>query len=121
VSLAPFLTLGWLVDSVPSGRIPKPGPRTPAANARETLDLTLGMSDTPQTERCRPLVAPVTRVFARGDRITVRDGTVHVLTVGAPPAASKPLAPSNVVVLAGPLRVRLTPAATGPDQVVLCG
>ncbi len=42
VTLAPFLTLGWLVDSLPSGRLPNPGPRSPAATARETLDLTPG-------------------------------------------------------------------------------
>ncbi|MDQ1458717.1 MAG: hypothetical protein QOI08_201 [Actinomycetota bacterium] len=121
VSLAPFLSLGWLIDSVPSGRLPRPGPRSPAANARETLDLILGPSDSPQTQRCRTLLAPTTRVFATGDRITLRSGAVRVLTVGAPPSAAKPLAPGTVVVLAGPLRVRITPAATGADRAVLCG
>jgi hypothetical protein len=120
VTLAPFLTLGWLVDSLPSGRLPKPGPRSAAANARETLDLTLGVSDTPQTERCRTLRAPTTRVFATGDRITLRQGSVQILAVGAPATASKPLTPSTVVVLAGPLRVRITPGSTG-SPVVLCG
>jgi hypothetical protein len=120
VTLAPFLTLGWLVDSLPSGRLPKPGPRSPAANARETLDLTLGASDTPQTTRCQTLRAPTTRVFARGDRITLRSGSVQLLAVGAPVAASKPLTPSTVVVLAGPLRLRITPGSSA-NPVVLCG
>jgi hypothetical protein len=121
VSLAPFLSLGWLIDSVPSGRLPNPGPRSPAANARETLDLTLGASDVPQTERCRTLVAPTTRVFAKGDRITLRSGAVRMLTVGAPTTAAKPLTPSTVVVLAGPLRVRITPTPTGAERAVICG
>ena len=72
LELGPELTIGWLIDSLPSGRIPAPGRRPPAAVSRETIDLALRPSNTPQTNGCHALVGPTSRVLEKGDTMTLR-------------------------------------------------
>jgi hypothetical protein len=124
LEIAPDLTIGWLIDSLPSGRIPAPGPRPPAAIARETLDLALQPSNTPQTNGCRTLLGPTSRVLEKGETITLRGGTASLvyLPVAGTPSTPKRFAPSTFVVAAGPIHLRITPSpTTGSSPPTLCG
>ena len=124
LELGPELTIGWLIDSLPSGRIPSPGRRPPAAVSRETIDLALRPSNTPQTSGCHALVGPTSRVLEKGDTMTLQGGTASLvyLPVGGVPSTPKPLTPSTFVVLAGPLPVRITPSSKAAGGTpTLCG
>ncbi|MDQ1455596.1 MAG: hypothetical protein QOH28_1216 [Actinomycetota bacterium] len=124
LTLGPDLTLGWLIDSLPSGRIPKPGPRPPAAIARETLDLALQPSKTPQTTRCHPLLGPTSRVLEKGETITLRSGNASIVYLpdAGVPSTPKAFAPSTLIALAGPLQLRITPTSTtGNSSATVCG
>jgi hypothetical protein len=115
------LTLGWLIDSEPSGRIPKPPARLPARTiAGETLALALAPASTPRRSPCVVLVHPIVRTLQQGELLTLRTGKALIVYVPAtgPASPSEPIAPSTLVALAGPLRLRITPASPNPT---LCG
>lgn len=124
LTLAPELTLGWLIDSLPSGRIPEPAPRSPSAIADETLALALAPSSPPQTQPCETLVRPVLRAVQKGERLTLRGGTAAVtyLPNESAPSAPKQLTPSTFVALVGPLQLRFGPVdSSGNHLATLCG
>jgi hypothetical protein len=124
VALAPQLSLGWLIDSLPSGRIPEPARRPPSAIADETLALALAASSPPQTRPCKTLVRPVVRTMQKGDRLTLQDANAVVtyLPNGSAPSAPKRLTPSTFVALAGPLQLRFAQADSNADHpATLCG
>ncbi len=123
LEIAPDLTIGWLIDSLPSGRIPAPGPRPPAAVAREALDLALQPSNPPETLVCHALLGPTARVLEKGEAMTLRGGTASLvyLPVAGVPSTPKPLKPGTVVALAGPLHLRITPSSTGSTPATICG
>jgi hypothetical protein len=124
LTLAPELTLGWLIDSLPSGRIPQPGPRAPVAISNQTLALALAPSNTLQTTPCQALLRPVTLALQKGRRLTLHGGnaTVVYLPDQGVPSAPAPITPSTFVALAGPLRLRVTPAnSNGDHPPTLCG
>jgi hypothetical protein len=116
------LTLGWLLDSVPSGRVPNPPPLTPKDIANTSLQLALQESRPPVTTSCAALTAPTVRTLRRGDRLTLQSGNATITYVPADgvPSAPKPFRPRTVSVAAEHLRVRLAPAA-GAGPTVVCG
>ncbi|MDQ1455230.1 MAG: hypothetical protein QOH28_850, partial [Actinomycetota bacterium] len=123
-SLDPDLTVGWLVDSVPSGRIPAPRPLTPTELANQTLILALRPSATAQPAPCRLLRAPAIRVLHKGDSLRVSIGRADVIYLAQDGGHSlpTPLRTSPVVALAGPLRLRLVPIPGGSNTpTVVCG
>jgi hypothetical protein len=121
VPLATFLPLGWMLDSLPSGRIPQPPPRTPTQIANVSLQLALPPTDDATGAACATLDAPIERVLARGDRLTVREGRATITYVPATGAPSTPRAfpPSTVVSVVDNLPVRIAPA--GGEPTTLCG
>jgi hypothetical protein len=123
VTLAPRLTLGWLIDSLPSGRLPQPPARASASIANVTLALALAPSNTPQTTNCEPLLRPVVRTLQKGERLTLRSGNATVVYVpdGSAPSTPKPITPATFVALAGPLQLRIAPANSNTSpRATLC-
>jgi hypothetical protein len=120
--VATFLTLGWLLDSEPSGRVPSPPPRTPKDIANASLQLALQESRPPVTTSCAALTTPTVRTLRRGDRLTLKSGnaTITYMPVDGVPSAPKPFRPLTVGVAAEHLRVRLSPTA-GAGPTVICG
>ncbi len=124
VALAPRLTLGWLIDSLPSGRIPEPPARPPAAISNETLALALVPSNLPQTGPCETLIRPVVRTVQKDQRLTLRDAnaTVTYVPQGRAPSAPMPITPATFIALAGPLQLRIAPVNSNTSpRATLCG
>jgi hypothetical protein len=129
-SLAPAkfagLDMGWLVASLPSGRIPAPDPPlTQKEIASETLKLVVREAKTPSTENCAPLVTTQRRVLRAFQRITLTTGSA--LITYFPPDGG---VPSKPVPFPRVLKGRTVVASTGPLQLeiqpvykpaVLCG
>jgi hypothetical protein len=115
--------LGWLIDSLPSGRIP-PAPRlAPVAIASETLTLALRRTATSARASCRRLNGPTVRVLHKGSSLRLESGAAEVVYTPAPGVASipRPLPLGTVVALAGPLRLRIIPTPRTSGRVTLCG
>jgi hypothetical protein len=116
--------LGWLLDTIPSGRIPAPGPLTPVDIATQSLTLALQTrGSVARTGACSALTRPVTRVFRKGDSLALRSGSANVyLAVNGRWSQPRPLAMGRTVVaLAGPLKLRLAPTLSHPaGHTVLC-
>jgi hypothetical protein len=120
------LSLGWLVDSLPSGRIPSPGPLTGTQISTQTLDLALRapllrIATPPAPSTCRPLVGVERRTLHYGERVTLATGTATITyfpASGAPSSAVpfEPLRP--LVATTGPLDVEFKPVLR---PVSLCG
>jgi hypothetical protein len=120
---SPDLTIGWLLDSVPSGRLPLPGPLTRDQLANETLILALRPSFA-RPKPCRPLPHPAVRVLHKGDSLQAKSGRIDVVYQAPDSGQSAPrhLDSDALVALAGPLRLRLVPRPAPADKVVaLCG
>jgi hypothetical protein len=120
------LNMGWLLASLPSGRIPAPDPPlSPTKIASETLKLVLREAKKPTDENCAPLVATQRRVLRAFQRITLTKGsaliTFYPLFGGDP---SKPVqfprvvGGRTVVASTGPLQLEIEPVAR---PAVLCG
>jgi hypothetical protein len=120
---SPGLTMGWLLDGIPSGRVPDPGPLSPYERANQTLILAVRPSGGVPTLRCRPLRAASERVLVKGDALRAASGRVDVtyLAPGGARSASIRLASKPMLVFAGPLRVQLVPFAELGKDPVLCG
>jgi hypothetical protein len=114
------LTLGWLVDSLPTGRIPAPGRLRPAEIANQTLRLALRPAFSPRLAPCRVLRRPQEFVLGKGERITLKTGTAMItyLPEGRAPSDAALFFPTNRVSVVGSFRIRITPAG-GPAEV--CG
>jgi hypothetical protein len=129
-SLAPAkfaaLNMGWLVASLPSGRIPAPDPPlSETMISSETLKLVVREAKTATAENCAPLVAPQRRVLRAFQRITITTGSA--LITYYPQLGGKPSKPMpfpriidgrTVVASTGPLRLEIEPAH---QPAVLCG
>jgi hypothetical protein len=115
------LTLGWLVDSLPSGRIPSPGTLTPSQQSTLELNLVLQRALVPTHDRCRPLSATERLVLPVFHRLTLRSGTASITFVPRGGAASAPLRfqpRTTYVAIAGPLPLEIEP---GQQPAQLCG
>lgn len=114
------LTLGWLVDSLPTGRIPAPGRFTPTETANLTLRLALRPAISPRFAPCRVLRRPEEFVLGKRERITLKSGsaTITYLPDGSAASDPMPFVTTNLVSVVGSLRIRITPAS-GPAEV--CG
>jgi len=129
-SLAPAkfaaLNMGWLVASLPSGRIPAPDPPLSSTKiASETLKLVVREAKKPTNENCAPLVTTQRRVLRAFQRITISTGSALITyypQFGGDP--SKPvqfpriIGGRTVVASTGPLRVEIEPVS---QPAVLCG
>jgi hypothetical protein len=120
-ALSPDLTIGWLLDSVPSGRLPSPGRLTRDQLATQTRTLALQRS-LARPKPCRPLPHSAVRVLHEGDSLRAESGRIDVVYLASDGGESVPvqLHSGALVALAGPLRLRLVPQPAA-HVVVLCG
>jgi hypothetical protein len=115
------LTLGWLVDSLPSGRIPSPGTLTPTQQSTLELRLALQRALVPTHDRCRTLSATERLSLAAFHKLTLRSGTASITYVPTDGAPSVPLLfrpGTSYVAAAGPLPLEIEP---GQPPARLCG
>ena len=115
--------LGWLLDSLPSGRIPAAPPLTPTATATETLTLALQRTLAQPLGNCVTVTRPITRVLGKGDVLGVRSHAVDVVYLPAVGVSSLPrrLPVGSFVALAGPLSLRIVPVPHSGKPAVACG
>jgi hypothetical protein len=116
---APFLTVGWVLDSVPSGRVPKWKRLTPDELATQTLALALQPSTRGRPHRCRSLRAAMTRTLHVGDTGRAAAGAVDVVYFARDGGRSVPrhLTHAPFALVAGPLRLRFSPVASPPHVI----
>jgi hypothetical protein len=116
----PGLQIGWLLDQLPSGRIPPPPDQSPTALATYALEFGLERTPRPVNTPCTTLREPVYRELSAGQSLTLKDGGALVTYVPLDGASSVPLpVPADKTVTAlVPLRVAIAPAL---DKVVVCG
>jgi hypothetical protein len=125
-------TMGWLLENVPSGRIPAGMPLTRDQIATATLtlalqDLAIVETLAPQDRvsakpvaRCSGLTRPAIRVLQKGDVLTLRTGSANLVYLAPNGGVSQPFRLTvgrNLVALAGPLRLQLVssrPREVGP-------
>lgn len=114
------LTLGWLVDSLPSGRIPAPRHLTTAEIATQTLHLALRPANVPVERNCRTFRKPGIVVLDANDRVTLKSGSARITylppTGGAGPAER--FVPTTFESVVDSLRLRITPREGAP--IVVC-
>jgi hypothetical protein len=113
--------MDWLRAGVRSGRVPAPEqPPDRALRLTDRLRLSLQQLDIPSGSRCPALRAPTDRRLARGQRLGLGNGVVTVRILERGRLRGFPIAYGNallgegpddheVVVLAGPLNVRIAP------------
>jgi hypothetical protein len=116
------LTIGWLLDSTASGRVPHPPRLTASMRANEALALALHRTFTSPPMACRPLQGPVMHVLQKGDFVRVGAGRVDVVYVASDGSQSPPLhlGPSSLKAFAGPLPLRLVPIGAPARTPVVC-
>jgi hypothetical protein len=118
-SPAPFrgLTLGWLVASVPSGRIPPPPHLTAKGLATETLALGVRRSFFGNNRPCFPLTAPMTRPLYLFRSFTLKRGAAFMRYVTPAGVESRrapfPAKTSIVGASKVPLDIMIEPAQAG--------
>jgi hypothetical protein len=115
--LAKPLTIGWLLDGVASGRIPKPANITPVDAATATLHLALNQHpDVFGTKRCRNATTPVEVQLPAQQSIGIH-GVVRVVYTTTTGVSSRAVTfkPDEPVVLKGGL------VLPGPQLVALAG
>ena len=125
LGLARSPSLGWLLDSLPSGRIPTVHPPNPHYVATETLRLAFSETNKrPPTQSCSTLTSPITRVFQKGDSVTLIAGSASVTYDPAPGTHSLPRPlrlGQTLVALTGPLTLQLRSTPTGTDTApIVC-
>jgi hypothetical protein len=128
--LAHFVTIGWMLDGVASGRIPKPNPISPYDEAIDDLRLSFVQPSgaVPTTDRCVPVTQRFVFTLAKGDRIIVRaknstlrvssptvplEGTYPYFIITAPPAGGN-------LVAVRPVTFRVSAALLGSPTDKLC-
>ena len=115
------LTLGWLLDSLPSGRIPSPGPVSPLQVSTQTMRLALQGAFMPTRDDCRPLRTTERLVLPVFHKITLATGKATITYVPADGARSLPLVVmpgQSYVALVGPLALEIEPVQ---QPARLCG
>ena len=117
--VAEGLTLGWLVDSAQSGRIPHPAARNPFQISAQAVQYLLRPGKASGAAVCEAAPPVSVRVLRKGQTLTVKGGNVFVAYVplGGAPSPRRLVKPSTLVALVGPLRIRIV--APGPG-VSLC-
>lgn len=115
------LTLGWLVDSLPSGRIPSPGHVSERDIATQSLHLLLIRVSGRQTAHCQMLRKPGTVVLHEFERITLKSGlaTITYLPPSGGASDPEPFVPATFVALVDSLRLQVSPIGGAPT--VVCG
>jgi hypothetical protein len=133
--LAKPLTLGWLLDGVASGRIPKPARITPVDAATATLHLALNQRpDVFGTKACRNATTPLEVQLSTSQAIGIH-GDVRVVYTTPAGVRSRPvtfesgefviarggkgLPGPRLVALTGPLTLEVD-SAKGGTPVALC-
>ena len=123
------VTIGWLLDSRRSGRIPSPKPVPPNQKATATLALVLQASPEQRPRSCRTLVGPTELVLHKGDSLTARTGAIDIIYLPVGGARSDPRQLSSrptgassktVIARAGPLRLVVSPTDAGNRTAVVC-
>jgi hypothetical protein len=119
--LAPYVSLGWLLDGVESGRIPPPGDMAPGQRATAEIRLALQEHPDHRPVDCETVAGPVDTTLNRGSSIRTRRG--DQLWAGYTDSAGADgfvLFRANVPVVAyaGPLEVRVS--STPDGSVELC-
>jgi hypothetical protein len=123
---APDLTLGWLIDGVASGRVPKPAPapavRSAIADATETLGLALAPGARITNQTCVSFAVPSTHLVRKADILAVEGAPLDVRYVATDGSRSLPrrLRAGNYVALAGPLQLVLAPIGARPAAGQIC-
>jgi hypothetical protein len=115
--LAKQVTLGWLLDGVASGRIPKPANITPVDAATATLQLALNQQADPfHTKACRNAITALEVRLSGSEAIGIH-GVVRVAYITPAGVRSRPVTfkPDNRVFTKGGL------ALPGPRLVALSG
>jgi hypothetical protein len=121
--LAPYVSIGWLLNGVESGRIPPPGDVEPRSWAAAEARVALQQRPDHRPVECETVVGPADTTLRQGSSIrTPGAGQFWVTyTDSAGVGGLVPFRAGNVPVVAygGPLKVKVAP--TAPDQPVdLC-
>jgi hypothetical protein len=111
---APFygLTMGWLVDSLPSGRIPSPGYLTQKEIATQTLDLALRPAKLGTRQSCGVVRVPEQRVLQQLQRLSLLTGSARIRYITPAGVKSLPIffaGGTSLISMAGPIRIEITP------------
>ena len=114
------LTLGWLIDSVPSGRIPAPHGVTSTDVANQTLRLALRPGKRRATFGCSTFTKPGEIVLRANQHVTLKSGlaTVAYVDPGGTVSSPAPFAPETLASAIDSLRLRLEPI--GGTTIVVC-
>jgi hypothetical protein len=116
-----WLTLGWMRDGIASGRIPKPDPLTPENVAVYSLYFALQAAPPGRETSCVTVHRTVIRVLTAGQTLALKGPvSVKYVPVGGVASSARLLRPGNYIAVAGPLRLRLSPASSS-DTPVVCG
>jgi hypothetical protein len=114
------LSLGWLLDSLPSGRIPPPRHLLASEIATLTKRLALRPMRRPATLGCRTLDVPGDIELERLQRITLKSGLAKIayVTPEGVVSAAEPFVPDTVGSMINDLRLRIEPIGGAP--IVIC-
>jgi hypothetical protein len=121
--LAEEVTIGWLLDSSRSGRIPSPTGVPPKQQATTTLELALQASPNARPRSCRILVGPTELVLQKGDSLAARTGAISIVylpTDGARSSRRQLASSTSVTAMAGPLRLVVSPGKGSEQGAALC-
>ncbi|MDQ1476630.1 MAG: hypothetical protein QOE62_1859 [Actinomycetota bacterium] len=111
--LPPSVTIGWLLDAAHAGRIPNPGHLSDRDIRNATFRLAFQQSSTAAAlHDCEPVGTPKTLSLERGDAIGIRGWPLSMSAVSGIAGAGftsnfNPVAGNLLVVVAGPVRVRI--------------
>lgn len=114
------LTLGWLINSLPSGRVPAPRRLTATEIATQTMRLALRPGVDPATRGCRTFTEVGEIVLRARQRVTLKSGlaTIAYVDPDGTVASPEPFAPVTLGAAIGPLRVRVEPLDR--TKIVVC-
>jgi hypothetical protein len=114
------LSIGWLVDSLPSGRIPPPGHLDAAEIATLSKQLALRPARRPMTRGCRTLDEPTDIELDRLQRVTLQSGlaTIAYVTPDGVVSAAEAFVPDTFGAAINGLRLRIEPIGAAP--IVIC-
>jgi hypothetical protein len=122
-SLAPYVSVGWLLDGVESGRIPPPEDIQPDALAATEVRVALQENPRHRPDRCEPVTPGTPVTLNPGSSIRLRgEGQVwvgHVDATGAVGLVPFPWRNAPIVAYAGPVTVNVSPVPQG-QPVELC-
>ena len=114
------LTLGWLIASLPSGRIPAPPHLTEAEIGSQTLRLALRAATRPATRNCRTFTEPTEIVLGARELVTLKSGLALIEYVAPDGTVSlpDPFQPETLRAIVNSFRLRVQPLGGAP--IVVC-